>query len=74
MQELNYKLFDFECNNFNLGYNMNWTFSEKGESYFKEVIEKGTLWIAVVEDNVIGYLAGVIHSKHHLMQQKYLQK
>ena len=63
VQELNYKLFDFECINFNLEYNMNWTFSEKGESYFEGLIEKGTLWIAVDKDNVIGYLAGVIHGK-----------
>ena len=40
VKELNYKLFDLEYNNFDSALNMEWTFSEKGEKYFKELIVK----------------------------------
>ena len=60
IRELNYKLFDLEFHNFNPALNMKWTYSEKGEKYFKDVIEKGTVWVAVDNQKVIGYLAGII--------------
>ena len=61
MQELNYKLFDLEfSNDFDPALNMEWTFSEKGEKYFKGLIEDGTVWVAVDNDRIIGYLAGSI--------------
>ena len=59
IQELNYKLFDLEFNNFDPTLNLEWTFSEKGENYFKSVIEKGTVWVALENKKIIGYLAGV---------------
>lgn len=61
VQELNYKLFDFERNNFDPLLNMKWTLSEKGEIFFKRLIEHGTVWVAVNNDGrLIGYLAGDI--------------
>jgi ribosomal protein S18 acetylase RimI-like enzyme len=63
VQELNYKLFELEYNNFNSALNRKWTFSEKGESYFKELIEDGTIWVAEDNNKVIGYLAGSIKRK-----------
>lgn len=64
VQELNYKLFDLEfSNDFDPALNMEWTFSEKGEKYFKGLIEDGTVWVAVDNDRVIGYLAGSIDGK-----------
>ena len=60
VQELNYKLFDLEYNNFDSALNMEWTFSEKGEKYFKKLIENGTVWVAEDNNKVIGYLAGSI--------------
>lgn len=63
VQELNYKLFDLEYNNFDSELNMEWTFSEKGEKYFKELIENGTVWVAEDNNKVIGYLAGSIIGK-----------
>ena len=54
VQDLNYKLFDFEYKNFDSSLNMGWTFSEEGEKYFRKVIEKGTVWLAVDDDKIIG--------------------
>lgn len=62
VQDLNYKLFDFEYKNFDSSLNMGWTFSEEGEKYFRKVIEKGTVWLAVDDDKIIGYLAGIMKS------------
>jgi GNAT superfamily N-acetyltransferase len=58
IQDLNYKLFDLEYNNFDPALNMNWTFSETGENYFKELIKNGTIWVAEDNNKIIGYLAG----------------
>ena len=63
VQELNYKLFDVEYKNFDPALNMEWTFSKMGEDYFIELIEKGTVWVAVDDNKVIGYLAGSINVK-----------
>ena len=63
VQELNYKLFDLEYNNFDPALNMEQTFSEKGEKYFKELIKNGTVWIAEDNNKLIGYLAGSIIGK-----------
>ena len=63
VQELNYKLFYLEYNNFDPALNMKWTFSEKGETYFEKLIKEGTVWVAVDNDKVIGYLAGSIDGK-----------
>lgn len=60
IQELNYKLFELEYNNFDPALNMNWTFSQTGENYFKKSIENATVWVAVYNNKVIGYLAGSI--------------
>ena len=60
VQELNYKLFDLEYNNFDPALNMQWTFSERGKTYFKKLIEEGTVWVAEDNNKVIGYLAGSV--------------
>lgn len=60
VQNLNYQLFKLEYHNFDPALNMDWAFSKAGESYFKNLIEKGTVWVAVNDNKVIGYLAGSI--------------
>ena len=62
VQDLNYKLFDFEHENFDSSLNMEWTFSDEGEKYFKKIIENGTVWVAIDNDKIIGYLAGIMKS------------
>lgn len=63
IQELNYKLFELEYNNFDPALNTNWTFSQIGENYFRKSIENDTVWVAIDNNKVIGYLAGSIQNK-----------
>ena len=63
VQKLNYKLFELEYNSFDPALNMEWTFSKKGENYFKSLFEDGTIWVALDDNKVIGYLAGNIKGK-----------
>lgn len=63
VQKLNYKLFELEYNNFDPALNMDWTFSKIGEDYFKSLIEDGTVWIALDDNKVIGYIAGSVAGK-----------
>lgn len=63
IQELNYKLFELEYNNFDPDLNMDWTFSKTGENYFRKSIENNTVWVAIDNNKVIGYLAGSIQNK-----------
>ena len=69
VQDLNLKLFQFEYNNFNPSLNMEWTFSAEGETYFKGLIKNGTVWVAVDDHKVIGYLAGSIAKKAYYINQ-----
>ena len=63
VQKLNYKLFELEYNNFDPALIMDWTFSKIGEDYFKSLIEDGTVWVAIDDNKVIGYLAGSVNGK-----------
>lgn len=69
IQKLNYKLFDFECKNFDSSLNMNWTFSEIGEKYFRKVIDNETVWVAVDNNKIIGYLAGSMKNSTCISKQ-----
>lgn len=58
IQELNLKLFEKEIKEFDSSLDKNWTFSEKGKSYFTDRIKKGIALIAEVGGAPIGYLVG----------------
>lgn len=62
MQRLHKSLFDNEIKNFNKSLDPRWTFSKIGTQYFKDIINKGNYcaFVALVEDKVVGYLAGEI--------------
>ena len=60
IQELNNKLFELEFNNFDSSLKVGWPFTEKGESYFKDMIENEIVFVAIDNSNIIGYLAGTI--------------
>ena len=63
VQELYFRLFELEYNNFDATINVEWPISGAGEKYFKELINEGTVWVAVDNGKVIGYLAGRIIGK-----------
>ena len=64
IQELNNKLFELEYNKFDPSLKVGWPFTEKGENYFKDIIENEIAFVAVVEEQIIGYLAGTVDTKN----------
>lgn len=60
IQELNLLLFKKEHEEFDTTLDCEWTFSEKGERYFAARISEGSVFVACIDDKVIGYVAGGI--------------
>lgn len=62
VQELNLKLFEKEYEEYDSLLNLNWTFGKEGTKYYKDRILKddGCVFIAIVENEIIGYLCGGI--------------
>lgn len=61
IQNLNNKLFELEYNNFDPTLKVGWPYEIAGEEYFKELITNEIIYIAIVNDAIVGYLAGSIH-------------
>ena len=62
IQNLNKKLFIREFEKYNKLLNVEWTFGEKGTKYFSDLIQNDFVYIAEVDNKVVGYLAGSIHN------------
>lgn len=58
---LSKKLFDFE-EQFDRKYNLDWTYSDIGRSYFKTKLEhpNSIIFIAEIENEVVGYILGFV--------------
>lgn len=61
IQELNNKLFELEYNNFDPSLKIGWPFEIAGEEYFKDLIENQIIYLAIMNKEIVGYLAGSIH-------------
>lgn len=61
IQNLNNELFKLEYNNFDPSLKVGWPFEKDGEEYFSDLIKNEIVFIALVDNNVVGYLAGSIH-------------
>lgn len=60
VQELNNSLFDLEFNNFDDTLKQGWSFEKDGKEYFEYMIKNEIVFVAEVEEKVVGYLAGSI--------------
>ena len=60
VQELNNSLFDLEFNNFDDTLKQGWPFEKDGKEYFEYMIKNEIVFVAEVEEKVVGYLAGSI--------------
>ena len=62
IQTLNLKLFEKEHKEYDLLLDLNWTFWEKGTTYYKNRILKddGCVVVALLDNKVVGYLCGWI--------------
>ena len=60
IQELNNNLFDLEFNNFDDTLKQGWPFEEDGKEYFQDMIKNEIVFVAQIEEKIVGYLAGSI--------------
>ena len=60
VQELNNSLFELEFNNFDDTLKVGWPFEKDGKEYFEYMIENEIVFVAEVEEKIVGYLAGSI--------------
>lgn len=58
IQELNNELFKLEYNNFDSDLIISWPFEEKGKNYFIDMIKNKIVFVAEIDNNIVGYLAG----------------
>lgn len=63
IQNLNNMLFNLEKENFDPTLVENWPISQDGEKYFKGLIEENYVIVAIINDGIVGYLAGSINEK-----------
>ena len=73
VQILNQKLFKREFEKYNKLLNIEWTFAEKGTNYFQQLIENDFVYVAKIEENIIGYLAGCIHNKNECFTEQFAE-
>lgn len=58
IQALNQKLFQKEFSDYDDTLEVSWPHAEHGEKYFRDAIKNGYAAVAVVNDEIVGYLAG----------------
>lgn len=61
IQELNNQLFELEYNNFDSSLKVGWPFEKEGIEYFSDMLNNQVVFIAFVDNSVVGYLAGSIN-------------
>lgn len=62
IQNLNNELFKKEFNDYDKSLKIDWPYQKEGEQYFKNVINKNYLSVAVDDNNnIIGYIAGSLN-------------
>lgn len=73
IQQLNRKLFVREFEKYNKLLNIDWTFGEKGTEYFKKLIQDEFIYVAKINNIIIGYLAGSIHNVNDCFTEKFAE-
>lgn len=63
IQILNNELFKLEKENFDSTLVENWPMTKEGEKYFKVLITEAYVIVAVLNNKIIGYLAGSLNEK-----------
>ena len=60
IQKLNNNLFELEFNNFDDTLKVGWPFEKEGKEYFENLLNSEIVFVAEVEEKIVGYLAGSI--------------
>ena len=69
IQDLNHQLFELEFNNFDSSLKVGWTYEKEGTDYFTEMLNNEVVYIALIENKIVGYLAGSVN-----IQNSYVTK
>ena len=60
IQKLNDNLFDLEFNNYDDTLKREWALEKEGQDYFEDMIKNEIVFVAQIEEKIVGYLAGSI--------------
>lgn len=63
IQQLNYKLFVLESNNFDDTLIVDWSLSDDGKEYFISSINDDITLVAVVNNKIVGYIIGSLDTE-----------
>jgi len=71
IQDLNNKLFELEKENYDTTLVKDWPLSEDGKEYFSDLIKNHYVLVAIVNNSIVGYLAGSIEEKGSYEEIQY---
>ena len=63
IQELNNELFNLELENYDPTLVKDWAISNDGKIYFEDLINNHFVIVALLDNEIVGYLAGTINDK-----------
>lgn len=64
IQQLNNKLFDLEIKCFDPSLKKDWAILEEGKAYFTDMIENNIVFVAITQNQIVGYLAGTLNTQN----------
>ena len=71
IQELNNSLFKLEKDNYDPTLVNAWPLSEEGKDYFSDLINNHYVIVALLDNSIVGYLAGSIEEKCSYVEVQY---
>lgn len=63
IQNLNKELFDLELECYDTTLVKDWSISNEGKKYFEDLINNSYVIVAILNNEIVGYLAGTINEK-----------
>ena len=71
IQNLNNQLFELEKENYDSTLVSNWPLTNEGKLYFEDLINNQYVIVAILNDEIVGYLAGSINEKGSYEEIQY---
>lgn len=71
IQNLNNQLFELEKENYDSTLVSNWPLTNEGKLYFEDLINNQYVIVAILNDEIVGYLAGTINEKGSYEEIQY---
>jgi GNAT superfamily N-acetyltransferase len=71
IQTLNNNLFELEKENYDSTLVKDWPLSEEGKEYFSDLINNHYVIVAILDNVIVGYLAGSIEEKGSYVEAQY---